>query len=281
MKTPIPELQAFSIDASVDGLPYCQGEDGNIIMRDGKKAKLDGVFPLRKGFVQYANGFSKDDKAVYCWGYRLAGANPATFRALSYAFATDGTHVWTHMGKVKGADAATFMACDNGDPVAKRWGDGYGKDCNSVYFSSASSRARRVIKANPETFESCGEWCNVGFDDRFVFAEGASIPKAKRKTWHYLAHNYSRDENSFFYLRHRIEEADPHSFQIVPINDKGSKRGAPLAKDNNHYYWGDSVIDNDEFGAEYWMNSAVVSDANDMPPIARQLGWKLKNIVGG
>lgn len=270
-----PELQPYPIDADVEGLPYCLGEDGHIAMRDGSKAKQYDPFKLRKGFVQYANGFSKDKKAVYCWARRVAGANPATFRALSWAFVTDGNFVWNHIGKVKDADPATFVACDSGSGI--RWGHGYGKDVNSVFYSPGDQRARRVVKADARTFRSCGDTCLVGYDDDFAFAEWASIQKAKRKSWRYLSNSYSRDEKAAFYLERRVEGADLETFEVVPVFSRSDIGPAPLARDKNHYYWGESIIDDDEYGAKQWVECAVVSDADDMPPIARKLGLKLEN----
>ncbi|KAA8999001.1 hypothetical protein FJU30_15105 [Affinibrenneria salicis] len=271
----IPELQPYPIDADIEGLPYCPGEGGCIAMRDGSKPKLDGEFKLRKGFLQYANGFSKDERAVYCWAHRVAGANPATFRVLSRTFVTDGNHVWTHMGKVRNADPNTFVACDHGSD--NRWSYGYGKDVNSVFFSPGSERARRVIKADARTFRSSGAPFLVGYDDAFAFAEGASIRKAKRKSWRYLANGYSRDEKAIFYLGRVIEGVDLESFSVVPVFSRFDNAPAPLARDKNHYYWCDNVIDDDDFGAKYWVRYAVVSDPDDMPPIARARGLTLEN----
>ncbi|WP_010397140.1 MULTISPECIES: DKNYY domain-containing protein [Paracoccus] len=278
MTESIPELQPYPIDADVEGLPYCLGPDGNIAMRDGSRMGYDSL-KLRKGFVQYENGFSKDEKAVYSWGRRIMGANPATFRVLSRAFVTDGNHVWNHIGKVKDADPTTFAACDSGE--GNHWGTGYGKDANSVFFSPGDLRARRVVKADTRTFRSCGDTCLVGYDDYFTFAQGSSIPKAKRKGWRYLSYSYSRDEKAIFYLNSRVEGADLESFEVVPVFSSHKIGPAPLARDRNHYYWCDEIIDNDEFGAKFWIRYAVVSDPDDMPPIARKLGWELENPIVG
>lgn len=71
---------------------------------------------------------ARDREAVYFYGARLRGADPAAFRDLGHGYATDGTRVWFLERKklIEGADAATFTVPGPGEPHVRGRSGGHG-----------------------------------------------------------------------------------------------------------------------------------------------------------
>lgn len=232
---------------------------------DGKCVRF-GVDHVLKGadpetFVFFLNGFAKDKNYCYQSGKKLAGADPKYFECLSYAFCKDRQFVWSHYGKVKDVDALTFVACDDGIHVRSghRNAYGFGKDSQRVFYSDG--RGHWVRKADPATFKSLNDG-HFGLDDRTVFFCRSSIPGAVAKTWKKLGGYYSRDDSRVFYLNRLIVTADANTFKVV-----NSKSGTQLARDNQHFYWNDGIVDYDLSQATIWAEDALISEQGDLPPV--------------
>ena len=108
-------------------------------LRDGKV--LFRHYPVKgadiASFRFYLGAFAKDRKHCYCTSSKLTGGNGATFRALNYTYATDGKFVWALGGRIKEADAESFVVCDDGSydlGGGTRVPYGFGKDKDRVFY---------------------------------------------------------------------------------------------------------------------------------------------------
>lgn len=206
-------------------------------------------YPLKgadiESFRFYLGSFAKDRKHCYCTSTRLGGGNGATFRALNYTYAADGQFVWTMGGKIKDADADSFVVCDDG--VYELGGGsrapyGFGKDKNRVYYYDSNGKPNWVRKASPASFVSLNDG-HFGRDDNFIFCGAATLPKAKVENWRKIGGNYSKDDARIYYFNRPIREADYGSFEVASTG----RSWIQLAKDNSHFYHNDRVIDAAEF----------------------------------
>ena len=216
-------------------------------IRDGKV--LFRHYPLRGADIEtfrfYAGGFAKDRKHCYCYNSRLAGANPATFRALNFTYATDGQSVWTMGGQIKEAHAPSFVVCDDGDydlGHGRRVPYGFGKDKDRVFYFNFDGKANWVRKASPASFVSLNDG-HFGRDDQFIFFDTAILPKANVAHWQKLGGFYSRDDARIYYGNRIIRDADHATFEVVPTG----RDWLQMAKDKNRYYRNDGVMSAAEF----------------------------------
>ena len=215
-------------------------------LRDGKIRYRD-AYPIAgahaDSFRFYRGSFAKDRKNCYCANGRLAGGNGPTFRALNFAYATDGRFVWTIGGKVKDADAATFEVCDDGSfelATGDRVPHGFAKDAARVYYYDFDGKPNAVRKATPASFESLNDG-HFARDEAFVFCGAATLPKADPATWRKLGGFYSRDAKRVFYFNRAIAGADVDSFEYVP------GRFLQFARDAKRFYRNDDVLEADQW----------------------------------
>jgi hypothetical protein len=226
-------------------------------------AEVPGADP--ETFVFYVGCFAKDKRHCYFFSGKLRGANPNAFHALNFTYYKDDRFVWTMGGKVKDAIAESFVACDSGIfyLAGRALPHSYGKDARKVFYYDFNGKPCWVRKANPETFASFDDG-HFGRDDRFAFYGHAAIPKVDIGTWTKLgASSYSKDGNRVYFLNRVISSADLASFRVIP-----SSHGMQLARDSNHFYWNDRVIDHDKSGAAIWTEYAQPDVAGDAPPAA-------------
>lgn len=196
-------------------------------------------------FRFYLGGFAKDQKNCYCTSSRFNGGHGPTFHALNFCYATDGCLVWTMGGKIKNADAESFVVCDDGVHFLSGGGRapyGFGKDTNRVYYYDYSGKPNWVRKATTESFQSLNDG-HFAQDENFVFCGSAILPKARVGSWAKLGGYYSRDDRRVFYFNREISVADYDTFVFVP----SGRSYVQLAKDKNNFYWNDSVVDAAKF----------------------------------
>ncbi|MGA2032083.1 MAG: DKNYY domain-containing protein [Thermoguttaceae bacterium] len=206
-------------------------------------------YPVRgadaESFRFYLGSFGKDRTHCYCTFSRLTGGVGSKFRALNYTFATDGKSVWTLGGRIKDADAKSFVVCDDGehylDPET-RVPHGFGKDQDRVFYYDYDGKPNWVRKADAASFVSLNDGY-FGHDRNFVFFGAATIPKAKVRQWRKLGGLYSRDDSRVYYLNREIREADCDSFKFL----KSGGLFYELAKDKLHYYCSGRIIDAAEY----------------------------------
>ena len=202
-------------------------------------------YPLHGAHVPsfrfYLGSFAKDHKNCYCTSSRFNGGNGATFRALNFCYATDGQFVWTMGGKIKDADAESFVVCDDGVHYLTGGGRvpyGFGKDKVRVYYYDYDGKPNWVRKATAESFHSLNDG-HFGKDDIFVFCGAATIPKARVEQWQKMGGYYSKDDRRIFYYNREIRVADHNTFEVVP----SGRDHLQLAKDKSNFYWNDDVVD--------------------------------------
>jgi hypothetical protein len=216
-----------------------------------------------ESFVFYLGSFAKDKRHCYFMGNRLAGANPSAFHALNNTYFKDDSFVWCIGGRIKDADAGSFVACDDGIYVigSTPFPHGYGKDRERVFYYDFDGKACWVRKADPTSFESLNDGY-FGRDARFVFCGHASIARADVRTWRKLGAIYSADSKRVFYLNREMGGADCETFRVIP-----SKDGRTLfARDRSHFYHYERVIDYDRDGAQRWREFALPDVEGDLPP---------------
>jgi hypothetical protein len=216
-------------------------------LRDGKV--MFRHYPVRgadaESFRFYRGSFAKDHRYCYCGNHKLTGGNGVTFRALNYTYATDGVFVWTMGGKIKDADAVSFIVCDDGVdllPGGLRVPYGFGKDKDRVFYYDFDGKPNWVRKASPDNFVSLNDGY-YGKDANFVFCGAAAIPKANVATWRRIGGHYSKDDRRVFYFNRELRDADYDSFEHV-ATDRSSIQ---LARDKNHFYGNDRIIEAADF----------------------------------
>jgi hypothetical protein len=200
-------------------------------------------------FRFYLGGFGKDAKACYLQNRTISGAIPQAFRALNYCYASDGERVWCIGGELKGCDAATFEALDNGDldlgpihGVRRRAPYGYGKDAKQVWYYDFDGKPNVVKKADAATFHVVTE--HFAIDAKAVYFGASTIPKADPKTWTHLGLKYSKDSKRIYFTKRVVEGADLNTFEVAmnPV--------WPLARDAARFYNADEVIAQEQFETE-------------------------------
>jgi hypothetical protein len=124
--------------------------------------------------------YAKDEHAAYWDGFRIAGAEPESFVALSSLFAKDARHVYRGLEPIPGADPATF------EPTGT-WGDA--RDKSHVYVNGHA-----VAACDPSTFrelKGSGEGYQV--DSKCVYDHGQRVPGADPRSFHVIDAIRSRD----------------------------------------------------------------------------------------
>lgn len=244
---------------------YVEGSDTPPYWLDGNTV-MYGSYPIRgadaSSFRFYLGCFAKDNKHCYIGSAKLKLGNGSQFKALNYTYATDGNIVCSLGGRIADADGASFMICDDGVLIRDglRFPYGYGKDNVRVFYYDFDGKANWVKKADPATFKSLNDGF-FGLDHKTVFCGHASIAKADVNTWQKLGGYYSRDKARIFYFNREIKVADYATFRVIASKD-GARQ---LARDCNHFYWNDRVIDYDAFGIDVWREGAMPDVAGDYP----------------
>lgn len=215
-------------------------------VRDEKILYRD-AYPMSGADIEtfrfYRGSFAKDRKNCYCANGRLAGGDGRMFRALNFAYATDGRFVWTMGGKAKDADPETFEVCDDGSfelAIGGRVPHGFAKDAARVYYYDFDGKPVVVRKATSASFESLNDG-HFARDENIIFCGAAALPKADPETWGRIGGFYSRDRKGVFYFNRPIKGADVDSFEHVPA------RFMQFARDSKRFYRNDDVLDADEW----------------------------------
>lgn len=199
-------------------------------------------------FRFYRGAFGKDDKRVYATCTRQRGGNGATFRALNFAYYTDGNFLWTMGGQIKGADVDSFMVCDDGsikhyEEMPYRYAYGFARDKAHVYYFNWQGKTKTVRKAVSSSFVSLNDGY-FGRDENRIFWGAFELPKANLATWIRMDDRYffSRDNSQVFHANQPLRNVDYDTFTIEITSS-----GMPLAKDKSRYFYGGSEITAAEF----------------------------------
>jgi hypothetical protein len=225
-------------------------EDGGVVFRGYPVKSADP-----RSFVFFRGGFGKDARACYFGNRRLAEADPAAFRPLNFAYATDGRQVWVLSGRVKDADTRGFEVCDDGRLALEGTllvPQGYAKDPLNVYHYNFDGKAHIVQFAHAGSFRALGDgW--FGQDQEWVFFDGRRIPKARVATWAKLGGIYSRDDQRAYYGNRPMEEADLSSFRA------GSSRSHLYywARDKTHRYCNGDALSSHPSDEQRWLEDAL------------------------
>ncbi len=167
----------------------------------------------------------------------MRNARPSTFRALNYTYTTDGQFVWTIGGKIKDADAESFVVCDDGCNdlgMGHRAPYGFGKDKERVYYYNFDGKPNWVRKASADSFVSMNDG-RFGKDAHFVFCGCAMLPKANVGCWKKVGGFYSKDDEQVYYLNRRLRDADAESFEFIGPAEQ-------LARDKRRLYRRDEIV---------------------------------------
>ncbi len=151
-----------------------------------------------------ADGIARSSTDVFVVGRHVAGADPATFERISYAYARDRAHVFVLEGELEqlaGADPESFIELRR--PFAK--------DAYRVY------RDNRVITgADPATFVALD---HVYSKDRGrAYFETNVIEGASPVSFESIGDGYARDRARVYLGRVVVDGADPATF-VVPQCD--------------------------------------------------------------
>jgi len=226
-------------------------------------------------YQQIVGQYWKDDKAVYCEGRKIRGANPKTFEVLGDSWAKDDKHAYYAMYMVaksdpasfvrlnalyakdknfaysafshivKDADPETFEVLDAGiptegcfsftDPVKA----GYARDKDHVFYYASTVGKPTIVKdADCETFVSLGN--EYGRDSNNVFCEKRKLQGANVSSWRYLGYWYSTDGKKVYFENKASSIVDAGSFILLEPFDG-------WAKDRNNYYLNGAVTDKSRY----------------------------------
>jgi hypothetical protein len=200
--------------------------------------------------------FAKDDRNCYCAGIRIKQMDAASFHALNFTFVSDGAMVWCLGGQVGGADASSFLVCDDGRysvDASTVVPHSYGKDDHAVFYYNFDGKAHVVRGAEAASFSSMGDGL-FGADANSVFFDGVRIKAAERSSWRQVGGLYSADGIRVFYGNRILEGADLATFRFVP-----SRAGLPRwAVDCHRRYDYGAALDSSEYSEEVWKQDAVI-----------------------
>lgn len=218
---------------------------------DGKTVMFRG-YPIRgadaESFRFFARYFAKDKNHCYLGSSRIKGANASTFHALNLTFMSDDERIVVTMGGIiPDVDAASFAVCDDGVYCHSnhRYAYGFGKDQFKVYYYDSDGKPNWVKKADSASFKSLNDG-HFGMDERHVFYGYASIAKADVNTWGKIGgfnSYYSKDKSRIFYFNRNMTHADLATFEVLSCGPNKTQ----LARDCNHFYWNDNIIDENKF----------------------------------
>lgn len=199
--------------------------------------------------------FAKDEMHCYCAGRRIKKMEVASFRALNFTFATDGSVVWCLGGQVAGANASSFLVCDDGRYIVDAQTvipHSYAKDENAVYYYNFDGKAHVVRGADAASFSAFGDGL-FGVDANSVFFDGVRMKVADRCSWRNIGGLYSADESHVFYGNRILEGADLATFRFVP-----SRAGFPRwAMDCHRRFDYGEPLDASEYWEEVWQRDAA------------------------
>ena len=235
-------MESFKL--CVQSVDTYDGDAGPAYWTDGRRVfflyrEIDGADI--DSFIYYPGEWATDKKYCYNCSSRLDNADRKTFEVLNEMYAKDKFNVWAEGGKVKKADAGSFVVYNN-DAYPPY---GYCKDKNHVYFYFVQSKLNVVRNALPETFNAINN--DFGYDGKSVFWRSHKLKKADPKTWKILKNGYDYSKDKYIYFGNRIiKKADAETFEVI----EGVKKFGRLvnyAKDKYNYYLQDKIITKDIF----------------------------------
>jgi hypothetical protein len=164
-------------------------------------------FDIHDGYVRYTN--------LAGTRYRVAGADPATFRHIGGLFGRDARHVFYANELVQGADPDSFAAVS----------DEVGRDAQSVYF-----RTRPCESCDLASFRRLdGDWYA---DKKTAYHAFTPVPGIDTGSFKRFNFWFAKDASSVFISGRRIPGADASSFELQSC---GSCE--VCGQDKNRCYW--------------------------------------------
>lgn len=151
-----------------------------------------------EAFAEWAS----DRDHVFYKGRVLGRVDQPSFSARSAELAADRYSVWLNETSVEGADPASFRLLDHRYAVDDRRAY-YG----ATPFEACDLPSLRVIGEGIDAF---------AIDEACVFAGSFRVPVQDRASFALLGAGYARDATGVYWLKYRVEGADPQSFHVPP-----------------------------------------------------------------
>jgi hypothetical protein len=144
------------------------------------------------------DGYARDKGQVYFQWNAIAGADPASFKALNRLYGKDAAHVYYEGKQVPGADPASFALFN------LQWG----RDAGEVYFQD-----RPVNACDPASFKLLKDDWQI--DDQCAYREGTRLEGSDPATFTVLNYWFAKDSRQVYsILRKPIPGADAATFKL-------------------------------------------------------------------
>ena len=149
--------------------------------------------------------YGTDARRAYCKAGALEGSVATGFRILrngkgeGSSVATDGQHVWLYCDRIEGADGASFRLI----------GGEYGVDRAGVWLGASS-----IEGADPASFRILDVEEELAVDARAAYAGIFPIPTERPADIRSLGAGYSTDEVTVYWRQHKLDGADPGTFEV-------------------------------------------------------------------
>ena len=217
---------------------YRLTEDKKDFYWDGKALNVrdKSSFEILKYNSGENSSWGKDKhNGYYLNGTVIPNIDYATFHPIdanrpvqSGCYAADKHRVFFMGKEIPGADPATFKVVD---------------------FYIGQDKNRAYQKGKPTQIKDYTKLTQLG---RLMYSDGTHIydshfnvlPEADVATFEHISANWYRDKSHVWWSNKIVAEADPMTFQPVPVTSYVGIEGTDFnyGKDNKHVFWNDSII---------------------------------------
>lgn len=170
----------------------------------------------------------KDGQIYYIWvnGGTMAKENTLVKNADAASFETIKTGTKFSLGKDKKHVFFNAYVLENADPSTFiNIQTSYFKDKNNVFVLQGTNVDARIIDADPKTFKILKEF------------------------------SWTRDKNHVFYGRHKLEDINLQTFEVIDEN---------WAKDGRHYFFNETKIDSLDYGTAEIVGANYIKDKKNV-----------------
>lgn len=218
--------------------------------------------------------YARDKNHIYFGNQVIEGVDLETFELVGDYFSKDKNHVYFGENKLEGADPSNFSKVGSGETVK------YFTDKKNIY-----NREGRKLEIDVNTCKIIED--NYAIDNKSVYFNGKKIRGVSRESFEVIGSIYSKDKNHVYIEDRILEEANPTTFEIIWNKNKNKRTfytkdesyvfyygeiiknadpetfeqiGNIYAKDKNHIYVADKILDIKIDKYKVWKNGIYIAD---------------------